>query len=104
VKAKVDLANVPMRRFAQPAEIAAAIAFLASVEAAFLTGQTLSLDGGAGQQCLILSPLCRRVGDFADDPSLHASKSTAFALIRPARPLLGAVMRSPRKGQEGDEE
>jgi len=94
-----------MWRFAQPAEIAAEIAFLASVEAAFLTGQTLPVDGGAGLgRCLILSPLCRRVGDFADDPSLHASKSTAFALIRPARPLLGAVMRSLRKGQEGDEQ
>jgi 3-oxoacyl-[acyl-carrier protein] reductase len=42
------LSKVPMRRFAQPAEIAAAIAFLASDEAAFITGQTLFVDGGAG--------------------------------------------------------
>ena len=42
------LSNVPMRRFAQPAEIAAQIAFLASDEAAFITGQTLFVDGGAG--------------------------------------------------------
>jgi NAD(P)-dependent dehydrogenase (short-subunit alcohol dehydrogenase family) len=39
--------GVPMRRFAQPAEIAAAIAFLAGDKAAFITGQTLFVDGGA---------------------------------------------------------
>lgn len=36
----------PLRRLAQPEEIAAAIAFLASAEAAFITGQTLSVSGG----------------------------------------------------------
>ena len=41
------LQRVPMRRFAQPREIAAAIAFLAGEEAAFITGQTLFVDGGA---------------------------------------------------------
>lgn len=41
------LKGVPMRRFAQPAEIAAAIAFLAGDKAAFITGQTLFVDGGA---------------------------------------------------------
>ena len=41
------LAKVPMRRFATPAEIAAAIAFFASDAAAFITGQTLFVDGGA---------------------------------------------------------
>jgi 3-oxoacyl-[acyl-carrier protein] reductase len=41
------LKAVPMRRFAQPAEIAAAIAFLAGDKAAFITGQTLFVDGGA---------------------------------------------------------
>lgn len=41
------LEGVPMRRFAQPAEIAAAIAFLAGDKAAFITGQTLFVDGGA---------------------------------------------------------
>ena len=41
------LKGVPMGRFAQPAEVAAAIAFLAGDEAAFITGQTLFVDGGA---------------------------------------------------------
>ncbi|WP_271299030.1 SDR family oxidoreductase [Sphingomonas sp. CV7422] len=41
------LANVPMLRFGQPNEIAAAIAFLLSDDAGFITGQTLHVDGGA---------------------------------------------------------
>ena len=41
------LSRVPMGRFAQPGDIAAAIAFLASEQAAFITGQTLFVDGGA---------------------------------------------------------
>jgi 3-oxoacyl-[acyl-carrier protein] reductase len=41
------LRSVHMGRFAQPAEIAAAIAFLAGRDAGFITGQTLFVDGGA---------------------------------------------------------
>ncbi len=38
---------VPMGRLGQPSEIAAAIAFFCSHQAAFITGQTLFVDGGA---------------------------------------------------------
>lgn len=37
---------IPMRRLGKPDEIAAAIAFLLSEDAAFITGQTLFVDGG----------------------------------------------------------
>lgn len=37
---------VPLRRLAQPADIAAAVAFFASDAAGYITGQTLSVSGG----------------------------------------------------------
>jgi 2-hydroxycyclohexanecarboxyl-CoA dehydrogenase len=37
---------VPMKRLGTPADVAAAVAFLASDEAGFITGQTLSVSGG----------------------------------------------------------
>jgi 2-hydroxycyclohexanecarboxyl-CoA dehydrogenase len=37
---------VPMRRLGKPGEIAAAVAFLASEDAGYITGQTLSVSGG----------------------------------------------------------
>ncbi len=40
------LKDVPMGRFAQPEEIAAAVLFLASEEASFITGTALVIDGG----------------------------------------------------------
>ena len=40
------LARVPLGRFAQPGEIAAAIAFLLSDDAAMIHGTTLTVDGG----------------------------------------------------------
>jgi len=44
-----DMAQfIPMRRSGQPEEVAAAIAFLASPEASYVTGSTLTIDGGLG--------------------------------------------------------
>lgn len=42
------LAAVPAGRIGEPAEVAHAVAFLASEEAAYITGQVLCVDGGMG--------------------------------------------------------
>jgi NAD(P)-dependent dehydrogenase (short-subunit alcohol dehydrogenase family) len=38
---------VPLQRWGQPAEVADAVAFLVSAHAGFITGETLTIDGGA---------------------------------------------------------
>ncbi|HSH31604.1 MAG TPA: SDR family oxidoreductase, partial [Candidatus Saccharimonadales bacterium] len=38
--------HIPMKRVGDPAEIAAVLAFLASDEASYITGQTIFVDGG----------------------------------------------------------
>jgi len=43
-KAMTD--RIPFRRFGTPSEVAAAVRYLASPDAAYITGQTLVLDGG----------------------------------------------------------
>lgn len=43
---KLTLARIPLGRFAEPAEVAGTFAFLASDDAAYMTGQVLAVDGG----------------------------------------------------------
>jgi NAD(P)-dependent dehydrogenase (short-subunit alcohol dehydrogenase family) len=43
-----NVQNTPLRRVALPADIAAAILFLASDLSAYVSGQTLVVDGGVG--------------------------------------------------------
>lgn len=45
---KLFLRHIPLNRMALPQEIAAAVTFLASDDASYITGQTLALSGGFG--------------------------------------------------------
>ncbi len=47
-KKKLDalLAKIPLRRMGQPEDVAGVVAFLASTDAAYITGETLVIDGG----------------------------------------------------------
>jgi NAD(P)-dependent dehydrogenase (short-subunit alcohol dehydrogenase family) len=45
----VVLAGVPMKRFGKPEEVAAVVAFLASADSSYITGEEIHVDGGRGQ-------------------------------------------------------
>lgn len=47
--AKEVVAKVPMKRFGQPEEVAGVVAFLASQDASYITGEEINVDGGMGQ-------------------------------------------------------
>jgi 3-oxoacyl-[acyl-carrier protein] reductase len=40
------LRAIPMRRWGEPEDVAGAVVFLASPAAAYITGQSLAMDGG----------------------------------------------------------
>ncbi len=54
-KAEIDefvrniVSQVPMKRIGQPAEVASAVAFLASADASYMTGSEVTVDGGFAQ-------------------------------------------------------
>jgi 3-oxoacyl-[acyl-carrier protein] reductase len=41
-----NIANIPLKRFGKPEDIAGACSFLASEAANYITGQVLQVDGG----------------------------------------------------------
>ncbi len=46
IRSDWQLERVPMKRLAEPSEIADAVLYLASDKASYVTGQTLVVDGG----------------------------------------------------------
>jgi NAD(P)-dependent dehydrogenase (short-subunit alcohol dehydrogenase family) len=57
--------HIPLGRGGEPAEVAAAVAFLASSAASFITGTTLVVDGG--QMATKFGPWNDEVGEFSGD-------------------------------------
>ena len=58
------LRSIPMARYGEPDEIAAAALFLASDDAAYITGQTIAVDGGFTAAGLRVKNLAARDGSY----------------------------------------
>jgi NAD(P)-dependent dehydrogenase (short-subunit alcohol dehydrogenase family) len=58
------LRSIPLARYAEPAEIAAAAIFLASDDASYITGQTIAVDGGFTIAGLRVKDLSARDGTY----------------------------------------
>jgi NAD(P)-dependent dehydrogenase (short-subunit alcohol dehydrogenase family) len=55
----------PLERIGRPAEVAAAVAWLLSGEASFVTGQSLAVDGGASARCYRYEPDAQLLARYA---------------------------------------
>jgi NAD(P)-dependent dehydrogenase (short-subunit alcohol dehydrogenase family) len=55
----------PLERIGQPEEVAAAVAWLLSDEASFVTGQSLAVDGGLTSRCYRYAPDANLLARYA---------------------------------------